>query len=346
MNERGAYGAGTIDMLDSGKWRGRISLGVDPATGKRVRRTVTGRTRAEAAKLIREAIREWEQATEAATATNKTFGDAKADWLDRLEERVAAGKMKPTTAAYYRHMVVKSEALDAKRLDRLSRPDIRAWVKTLEGSPSARRGAVVAVKQVLGHAVDLGWTPKNVALGVETPVATPVRSIVAATQADIDALAANSPEPYRTLWILLGQTGMRVGEARALRWRDVDLKRRALWIEEGKTAASRRVIALTDTAAKVLGWLEPGQPDDFVFQNEVGSPLDKSKTNRVFRDARPRPELTPHSLRHSVGTRLLESGVPPHVVAAILGHSDASVTLSTYAHSVSRLEADAMRNLE
>ena len=55
------------------------------------------------------------------------------------------------------------------------------------------------------------------------------------------------------------------------------------------------------------------------------------------------PDLTPHSLRHGAATRLLDAGVPVHDVAAILGHSTPSITLSVYAHSVSQRQAEALR---
>jgi len=344
--EKGAQGSGTISQEPNGRWRGRISLGKDPATGKRIRVSVYGDTRQQASQRLRRAIIEYEGAGQQAV-TGSTFGDAKEKWLEAEEQRVRDNRLSQSTLDYYTAMAEHSKPLDNIRLRKLTVPQCEEWMASMTTAASTRRGAYIAARKVVAWAVKHGWCVGNPFDSISPPVPHRVRKVIAASDEDVAALVENSETPYAQLWTLLSQTGLRVGEARALRWRDVDLTAKSLFVEVGKTARSRRVIALTDAARLALLDIGPGDdPDAFIFTNSAGGPLDKSRTNKVFRAARPRPELTPHSLRHGVGTRLLEGGVPVHVVASILGHADPSVTLTTYAHSVSTLERSAMDVLD
>lgn len=77
------------------------------------------------------------------------------------------------------------------------------------------------------------------------------------------------------------------------------------------------------------------QSDDYVFTNGVGEPLHPRTPNRIWSKivkAAGVPYRKPHARRHTHATVLLEAGVPLHVVAARLGHKDAMVTATVYAH--------------
>ena len=159
---------------------------------------------------------------------------------------------------------------------------------------------------------------------------------------------------------LIAATGLRRGEALALRWSDVDLDtgllvvrgtlarvNGALVITQPKTERSRREIPLTPPVVAMLNahrkvqreerlraanqWADTG----LVFVTEIGSPVEPSSILREIRIAAAKVGLSDvgiHTLRHSAAVAWLEAGVHIRQVADLLGHSSISVTGDTYGH--------------
>lgn len=86
-----------------------------------------------------------------------------------------------------------------------------------------------------------------------------------------------------------------------------------------------------------------------MFTNTVGTPIEPDNFRRswyALRDAIGHPETRFHDLRHSCVTLLLDLGVPPHIVARIVGHADTTVTMTIYAHASLDEQRAALRKLE
>ena len=161
---------------------------------------------------------------------------------------------------------------------------------------------------------------------------------------------------YRPLFELLAFTGLRIGEALGLTWADVDFDAGLLFVHRQlsryrehaklKTEAGRRQIVLAPAMVRLLRarWLaSPGKgPDDFVFTNSVGRPLDYRHVGEAFRVAvrragvRADGRLSLHSLRHDYASLLIAEGLDVVFVSRQLGHGDPGVTLSVYAHLYAR----------
>ncbi|MDE3086360.1 MAG: tyrosine-type recombinase/integrase, partial [Acidobacteriota bacterium] len=170
-------------------------------------------------------------------------------------------------------------------------------------------------------------------------------------------------------WLFYVLTGVRRGEALALRWCDLDLRRRAAAIHrslvpighgltfgEPKTNRGRRVIGLDSHLVGVLGGLRQGQAeerqflgltphsDDLVFAHPDGTPLHPEFVSRRFsRRVRESglPPMRLHDLRHLHATLALAAGVPSKVVADRLGHSTTTMTTDTYQHVLPEFDRDA-----
>jgi integrase len=126
----------------------------------------------------------------------------------------------------------------------------------------------------------------------------------------------------------LAETGVRVGEALALRWEDVDVLARRLTVRRSKNGDTRAV----PLTAVALENLPKGRP------NGPWAGLSQSTVNHVFRAAREDVESTRgdrevvvHTLRHTAASRLVRAGVSLPVVSAWLGHRDHRSTLR-YVH--------------
>jgi integrase len=154
---------------------------------------------------------------------------------------------------------------------------------------------------------------------------------------------------------LMAKSGIRVTELCQLRWRDVDVHHKRLVIRDAKTDAGVREVDLTlDLMEELIAWRAEQQPaglDDYVFATKSGRPRDKDNVReRVLapvveqlnekraEDGIPAlPKLTPHALRRTYISLMLEAGAPLHYVMAQVGHEDAKTTLEIYAQVQKRL---------
>ncbi len=167
-----------------------------------------------------------------------------------------------------------------------------------------------------------------------------------------------------------GNTGIRRGEAVALKWPSVDLDRgvvsmvetaqrltgKGILLKSTKSAAGRRGIALDIPTVEMLRAHRARQAEyrlslgvvfedhGLVFPGPTGRPLDPSVFTRNFKKlARSEgfPELRLHDLRHAHAAGLIEAGVHPRVVQERLGHASAAFTMQVYGHVAAGLQAKA-----
>lgn len=132
-----------------------------------------------------------------------------------------------------------------------------------------------------------------------------------------------------------------------LSWRNVDLQRRRLTIAgtasrslDGKqvvtapkTAASPRTLALPGIAVEALS--NTRRQGDLIWPHADGGPIPASSFTKRWRSMARRAGIRVvnfHALRHTAATLALEDGMPPHVVAAMLGHASVATTLRLYVH--------------
>jgi len=150
---------------------------------------------------------------------------------------------------------------------------------------------------------------------------------------------------------VLYSTGCRVSEIAALAWGEIDFEQ-GTTVVEGK-GRKQRLCVLGEPACRALrelraraGALWPGMdgPAAPLFLNLRGGPLTtraiELQMKRWLRAAGLPPELTPHKLRHSFATHLLDAGADLRSVQQMLGHASLSTT-QIYTHvSVSRMKEE------
>jgi integrase len=146
----------------------------------------------------------------------------------------------------------------------------------------------------------------------------------------------------------LAHSGLRVSEALALTWADVDLGKRRIRVRRRlyrgsfgppKTRFARRDVPLTGGMAQAL-WNargEAGDPRDeaLVFSGRDGRPLDRGQVFRAVKAAAKRagvPWAGLHTLRHTAASLLFSRGWNAVQVQRFLGHHSAAFTLATYVH--------------
>jgi integrase len=292
-----------------------------------------------------------------------TVGDWLVDFLVHEENRVLAGDIREGSEPSVRkHLIphigrVRLQDLTAAKLDRMYGELLRSGL-----SPKTVRNLASTVHSALELARKRGVVPRNVAKDAHAPKAVyDPEKIQYWTAAQLgDFLAFTAKDRLHPLWVLLAATGMRRGEALALRWSDIttgirvskDRVRRGRSVVEGppKTQQSRRFIALDpDTLAALDAWRKaqleeavpvdaagiPYNPEGHVFTDEIGRPFNPPTPSRIF-DRRVKAwggqHITLHDLRHTHVTLLLANRVPAEVVSKRVGHASVGFTLDRYRH--------------
>jgi len=165
-------------------------------------------------------------------------------------------------------------------------------------------------------------------------------------------------------------TGMRKGEAAALQWKDIDLKKCTINIyetrdplghREAKTKNSYRIVEVDPELCELLEAyrkktiemkLAIGRQhvtNDYVFvnldtQNPIGTNLAGRILKRAYEEKIISKQISPHGLRHSYATIMCAQGVPIPVVAKMIGDTPNTV-MAYYAHSMKEKEKEAVQLL-
>ncbi len=163
------------------------------------------------------------------------------------------------------------------------------------------------------------------------------------------------PQPLHDVALLILDTGLRVGEALSLEWRDVHFKPGGkakfgyLQVREGKSRNARRTISLTVRVSAMLQRRALTSDSAWVFPGKTQEPFLGTSLNHQHQKARTALKLPMdfviHSLRHTMLTRLGEAGVDAFTIMRIAGHS--SITVSQrYVHPSSEAMERAFERLE
>jgi integrase len=177
----------------------------------------------------------------------------------------------------------------------------------------------------------------------------------AAGELDREAPYGRRHVPRRLMLATLLFAGLRIGEMRALRWRDVDLAANRITVVESKTdAGTMRTVDLLPALRDGLTEYKAARhalAGELVFPTSKGKMFGESNIRRrvlekaIARanerlaeiDEVPLPDgLTPHKLRHSYASLLVALGEDPGSVMDQMGHTDAGFTLRVYRHSMRR----------
>lgn len=136
--------------------------------------------------------------------------------------------------------------------------------------------------------------------------------------------------------VLLLETGLRLGEALALKWTDIELdaangkKLGYLFVREGKSKNARRHVSLTPRAQDMLVNRSLESKSEYVFANQWGDHYLATSLDHLHKQLREDLQLSKdcviHSLRHTFLTRFGEAGADAFTIKKVAGHS--SVTIS------------------
>lgn len=367
----------TIFLRKDGRWSQDAKAPKEP-NGKRKRKTIYGKTPEE----VEEKVEAWKKGVAAGLSPGKLTVGA---MLEAFHQLKVKEKKAPNTLLRYRGIIktrFRKEFLRCK-VSKLNKDIIQDWVDELEEylKPNSVKSSVVVFKGALAPHIgkELMFNPM---LGVIVEKPSKKRPVAfTSSQARVFLQACRSKDAdlqeilencFGDLFETMIYTGLRIGEALGLPWSDVYEDRievtqqlqiigKELRLVEPKSDDSKAAIYLMDKAKAALarrkaeqaadrlvagpGWRKSG----LVFTNRAGHPLVRTTVRKRLQrlcKLLELPVLSPHGLRHTTATVLLESGAHPKVVQTVMRHANFAITMDFYSHVSPELQETHMQKLD
>nr|WP_194118336.1 site-specific integrase [Streptococcus pyogenes] len=357
-------------------YRASIYLGIDQMTGKRVKTSITGRTRKEVNQKAKHAQLDFlsNGSTIKRKVVIKTFKELSHLWLETYKLTVKPQTYDATVTRLNRHIM---PTLGNMKVDKITASDIQMLINRLSKYYVNYTAVRSVIRKVLQQGVLLGLIDYNSARDIILPRKQPnaKKKVKFIDPSDLKSflehLETSQHKRYNlyfdaVLYQLLLSTGLRIGEACALEWGDIDLENGTIAINKtynknlkflstAKTQSGNRVISVDKKTLRILKLYQMRQRQLF---NEVGARVSEvvfaTPTRKYFNasvrqsalDTRCKEagieRFTFHAFRHTHASLLLNAGISYKELQYRLGHANISMTLDTYGHLSKDKEKEAV----
>ena len=294
------------------------------------------------------------QEKESGEAPPLSFEAAADAWERKHWDRIGS-KTAETYTAPLRRIRQQFSGMTAEEV---SAQDIQAFLADLGKQGFSRRSVQMhrdILNMIFNDAIIESGLRFNPCVAVSVPRNLPTKKRELPKDDAIEAVKAGKDAPFGLFALVCLYTGLRRGEALALRYEDIDRAAGVIrvtksvefignnpHIKQPKTAAGTRAVPLLEPLADVL----PDKKSGLVFPREDGELLTKIQYRKRWAKYCEAigHEITAHQLRHGYATILYEAGVQDKDAQELLGHSSISVTRDVYTHiRQSQKEATARR---
>nr|UWG80197.1 MAG: Telomere resolvase [Bacteriophage sp.] len=356
-------------------------LGIDPATGKERRTTRRGfKTMKEAKQAERNLLLDVEEnglpSNQSDGFRDPTFEELASLWLENYKTTV-----KPSTFENVRVKVEKmtEEHFDGLKLKKITVAYCQRVVIELSKNYVLYNHYLSVINRIFKYAVLMDILNSNPFDKVIKPKSRQVQRkgnfLTKEELKEFLKLAQTATLSYFfPLVHLMSYTGLRQGEALALKWSDIDFENKKITVDKTavrikekqtlqtpKTKNSKRVISIDPTTLSILKSWKKDQikiyfkngkhfegDDNFIFTNERTDWVQIHNFIPYFKrfvtDHKLKP-ITPHGLRHTHASLLFSAGVEPKNISDRLGHSTVQITLDLYTHITEEQRTDTVEKL-
>ena len=272
------------------------------------------------------------------------------EWYEEAEKRLAHNTLKGYRAAMKKIL----EDWKDTPVEKISSQDVLIWLKKYD---HMAQKTITNLLLVLRLIIDYGCVKYGLKYNpcdkVRPPKGTGKKTRDFPTEEDIKKVNESVSLPFGLMMYAILYTGMRRGEACALRWGDIDWENKRIHIvrssywdhhirfdKEPKTASGTRDVPLLDSLAKVLK-PHKGKKDELVF----GDLKEYEVTKGVERYIKETGiSCTPHGLRHGFASILFKQGLDVKTIQYVLGHAQTSTTMEIYVHLMEQDKTSAALN--
>jgi site-specific recombinase XerD len=151
----------------------------------------------------------------------------------------------------------------------------------------------------------------------------------------IDIIRATRNLKHRAIIGLIYSSGMRIGELLHLELRDLDMDRSQIFIRQGKGRKDRTVVMAEVIKPILMNYIDTYRPLKYFVEGKAGEVYSDSSIRAFLRlsckAAGVKKVVTPHTLRHSYATHMMENGVDLRYIQELLGHAKPETTM-IYTH--------------
>lgn len=361
-------------------YRSQVYLGVDRITGKKARTSVSGRTKKELKNNIKLAKYDFQANGETLSkkVQVKTFKDLTDMWLVNYKLTLKPQSYNSTVSMLNKHIL---PYFGKMKLDKITSSDVQTFINSLSKKTINYVNARSIISRILQHGVLLQLIQHNPARDVVLPRKQKKGSDkVKFIEKDdlkkfLDYIEKDKLRNYKTnfnyvLYKLLLATGLRIGEACALEWSDIDLINGTINIDKTysksirrlsttKSKSGTRLISIDQATVNMLKLYQVRQRQLF---HEVGgkapkvvfaTPTRKYQNTAIRQDALDRrlkeigcPRFTFHAFRHTHASILLNAGISYKELQYRLGHATLAMTMDIYSHLSKDKEKEAVSYYE
>lgn len=254
------------------------------------------------------------------------------DFLQKLETKQYAFS---TAKAYIHHFEQFINHFKDKELLEIQEPDILHYINTIAAdinySKSYQNQALNSIK--FYYEVVLGMP--NRFYSIDRPIKDKRLPVVISKNEVIQMLAITQNIKHRCMIMLLYSSGLRRQELLRLKIEDIDSERMCVYVRNAKGNKDRQTLLSKRLLVDLRDYWKQYQPKEYLFEGQYGGMYSNTSLAKIVTDAARkaniRTRVTPHVLRHSFATHLLESGTDLRYIQVLLGHSSTRTT-EIYTH--------------
>ncbi len=248
--------------------------------------------------------------------------------VDKLKSELKLRGFSPMTVRNYSFFVEKFLQKNTKDVNELTQDDAKLYLSNLFDSKSKNTIMLAAASLKFFYTEVLKKEFGNIKMPKKDSRLPTVLS-----KEDVKKLIeATDNDKSRLIISTLYSAGLRVSELVNLKVDDLNLNDKSGWVRRGK-GNKDRLIAISETLAKDLNEYLVGRGNKYIFSKE--KPLTTRNIQKIIKNtalkAGIQKKVTPHTLRHSFATHLLEQGTDIRIIQSMLGHASLNTT-QVYTH--------------
>ncbi len=274
------------------------------------------------------------------TARNRVLSEVQKELISSYVSYLRGLRLSENTVLIYFHFTADFISfMRDKPLESIDNRDVRLFI---ENQVKHKRYSISTHRQMVSALKHFGVfypTCKIDTEAISRPFSSKKLPIVLSKEEVIDLLRVTKNLKHRTVLALLYSAGLRIGEVIDLELGNFDLDRRKLFIKNAKGRKDRYVILAESFLPLFNNYYMSYTPRHFFVENPNGGKYSATSIRKFLKRsctlARISKHVTPHTLRHSYATHLLENGTDLRYIQVLLGHSKPETTM-IYTHVAQR----------